>query len=74
MSRLKPGDLVKLNENSPYGAVYLFNLLDVATSINRVRITKADLCIIVAIVNDELFMMCRDVIGWTSISTYFDVV
>jgi hypothetical protein len=74
MSRIKPGDLVQLNENSPYAAIYIRNERYVARNTDQSRVCKADVSIVLAIINDDLFVMCRDRIGWTSFTTYFNVV
>lgn len=74
MSRIKPGDLVQLNENSPYTAIYLRNELYIARNTDQSRVCKADISIVLAIVGSDLFVMCRDQIGWTSFTTYFNVV
>jgi hypothetical protein len=74
MSRIKPGDLVQLNENSPYAAIYIRNERYGARNTDQSRVCKADVSIVLAIINDDLFVMCRDRIGWTSLTTYFNVV
>jgi hypothetical protein len=74
MSRIKPGDLVQLNENSPYAAIYLRNERYVARNTDQSRVCKADVSIVLAIVGSDLFVMCHDRIGWTSLTTYFNVV
>lgn len=74
MSRIKPGDLVQLNENSPYAAIYLRNERGIARNTEQSRVCKADVSIVLAIINGDLFVMCRDRIGWTSLTTYFNVV
>jgi len=76
MSRIKPGDLIQLNENSPYATVYLFTLHSarMGTTGKERRVTKADLCTVISIVSDELFILCNDIIGWTSLTSYFNVV
>lgn len=74
MSRIKPGDLVQLNENSPYAAIYLRNERCIARNTDQSRVCKADVSIVLAIINGDLFVMCRDRIGWTSLTTYFNMV
>lgn len=74
MSRIKPDDLVQLNENSPYVAIYLRDKRDIARNTDQSRVCKADVSIVLVIIDDDLFVMCHDRIGWTSLTTYFNVV
>ena len=75
MSSIKPGDLVQLNENSPYAAIYLRDKReDIVRNTDQSRVCKADVSIVLAIINGELFVLCRDRIGWTTLTSYFNVV